>query len=110
MSQPTIPLKALDIETIEARLLQQQAVITGWALDANVPALTQTMVFQDFVDAMVFVNQVAELAETQNHHPDIVIRYNKVTLTLTTHDANGVTDRDFQLAAAINQYGKEGIH
>jgi 4a-hydroxytetrahydrobiopterin dehydratase len=52
---------------------------------------------------MKFVNTVAQQAEAAGHHPDIDIRYNKVRLALTSHDAGGLTDKDFSLAAAINQ-------
>lgn len=58
--------------------------------------------FSNFVEAMQFVNGVAELAEGAGHHPDIDIRYNKVRLALMTHDAGGLTERDFDLAAAID--------
>lgn len=59
--------------------------------------------FPSFKEAITFVNQVAELAEEANHHPDILINYNRVTLTLTTHDEGGLTRRDFALATKINQ-------
>lgn len=57
--------------------------------------------FPDFVAAMDFVNAVAYKAEAAGHHPDIDIRYNKVRLALVSHDAGGLTQRDFDLAAAI---------
>lgn len=57
--------------------------------------------FKDFQAAMNFVNQVATKAETAGHHPDIDIRYNKVRLALVSHDAGGITQRDFDLAAGI---------
>ena len=57
--------------------------------------------FEDFAGAMRFVNRVAKLAEKANHHPDIDIRWNKVTLTLSTHDAGGLTQKDFDLAGQI---------
>jgi 4a-hydroxytetrahydrobiopterin dehydratase len=53
--------------------------------------------------AMVFVNEVADAAEAAGHHPDIDIRWNKVTLALSSHDEGGLTDRDFQLAARIQE-------
>ncbi|MGB0124938.1 MAG: 4a-hydroxytetrahydrobiopterin dehydratase [Silvibacterium sp.] len=59
--------------------------------------------FKDFVGAMIFVNQVAEKAEAAGHHPDIDIRYNKVRLALVSHDAGGLTKRDFDLAASIEK-------
>ena len=56
----------------------------------------------DFTDAIDFVNAVAEIAEEQEHHPDIDIRYNKVKLVLTTHSKGGLTEMDFQLAERID--------
>ncbi len=61
-------------------------------------AIQRTYHFPDFVAAMKFVNAIADSAERDQHHPDILIRYNKVTLTLATHDAGGVTEKDFKLA------------
>lgn len=66
--------------------------------------LQRTFQFDDFVASMAFVNRVAEAAEADEHHPDILVRYNKVTLTMSTHDANGITSRDFRLATAINGF------
>ena len=66
-------------------------------------AIQRTFQFKDFVSAVEFVNKVADLAEAADHHPDILIRYNKVTLTLSTHDAGGVTEKDFALAAQADQ-------
>lgn len=59
--------------------------------------------FKNFKDSMEFINKVAEIAENEDHHPDIFISYNKVLLTLTTHIAKGLTKNDFILAAKINQ-------
>lgn len=58
--------------------------------------------FSNFIAAMAFVNHVAGLAEAMDHHPDILIQYNKVKLTLSTHSAGGLTEKDFQLAAKID--------
>ena len=65
-------------------------------------ALVREFVFADFAGAMAFVNRVAQVAEELNHHPDITIRWNKVTLTLSTHASGGLTGRDFQLAEALD--------
>ena len=62
-------------------------------------ALERELRFSDFAAAMAFVNRVAELAEAENHHPDIVVRYDRVTLRWWTHTAGGITDRDRELAA-----------
>lgn len=61
-------------------------------------ALERTFQFGDFVAALAFVNQVGELAEVENHHPDIAIHYNRVTLRWWTHTAGGITNRDRDLA------------
>ena len=62
-------------------------------------ALERTFEFDDFRAALAFVNRVGELAESENHHPDIAIHYSKVTLRWWTHTAGGITDRDRELAA-----------
>lgn len=61
--------------------------------------IQRTFEFKDFSGAMRFVNVVADEAETRRHHPDILIRYNRVMLTLSTHDAGGITEKDFALAS-----------
>jgi 4a-hydroxytetrahydrobiopterin dehydratase len=66
-------------------------------------ALVRDYAFPDFKAAMWFVNRVADLAEERNHHPDILVHgWNKVRLTLSTHDAGGLTEADHALAAAID--------
>lgn len=62
-------------------------------------ALEREFAFDDFVAALAFVNRVGELAEAENHHPDIAINYNRVTLRWWTHTAGGITDRDRDLAS-----------
>jgi 4a-hydroxytetrahydrobiopterin dehydratase len=62
-------------------------------------ALERTFELASFAEAIAFVNRVAELAESENHHPDIAIAYKKVTLRWSTHSAGGITDRDRELAA-----------
>jgi 4a-hydroxytetrahydrobiopterin dehydratase len=65
-------------------------------------AIRREYQFKDFLEAMAFVNEVAESAEAANHHPDIDIRYNKITLVLTSHDSGGVTQRDLRMAKQIS--------
>ena len=60
--------------------------------------ILRTFKFAGFLHSIAFVNRTAKLAQKLNHHPDIDIRFNKVTLTLTTHDAGGLTEKDFALA------------
>ena len=61
-------------------------------------SIQRTYAFPDFLKSIDFTNKLAAQAEEVQHHPDILIRYNKVTLTLSTHDAGGITDKDFDLA------------
>jgi len=65
--------------------------------------ITKKFKLKDFKEAISFVNKVADLAEAANHHPDIVINYNVVTLTLSTHSQGGVTENDFKLADEIEK-------
>ncbi len=60
--------------------------------------IQRTFQFRNFVESMTFVQEVAGVAESDQHHPDILIRYNKVTLTLSTHDSGGITQKDFDAA------------
>lgn len=75
--------------------------LPGWKLEKG--SLTNTFSFTDFREAMGFVNSVAAEAEKAGHHPDIDIRYNKVTLALASHDAGGITEKDFSMAAQIEK-------
>lgn len=77
------------------------AIIPAWQRRGSV--IRRTYEFADFVAAMKFVNAVARAAEKANHHPDIDVRWNKVTLALTTHDAGGLTAKDFELAARLDR-------
>ncbi len=71
--------------------------LKNWKIENG--ELVRTFQFPDFIGAMAFVNKVAALAEAAGHHPDIDIRYNKVRVALVTHDAGGLTAKDFDLAA-----------
>lgn len=77
------------------------AQVPGWTRRGK--AIRRTFEFKDFVVAMKFVNKVARLAEKAWHHPDIDIRWNKVTLVLSTHSEGGLTAKDFELAAKIDR-------
>lgn len=90
-------MDTLNHEQIEAAL----AELGGWGFVDE--ALVRTFRFADFARAVDFVEALAEVAEEQRHHPDIDIRYNKVTLRLSSHDAGGVTMRDVKLAEGIER-------
>lgn len=80
---------------------EQLARLPGWTAAEGV--LRREFRFPDFRSAMAFVQRVGEAAEEADHHPDIDIRYRRVIVALTTHDAGGLTRRDFELAARIDQ-------
>jgi 4a-hydroxytetrahydrobiopterin dehydratase len=75
--------------------------LPGWERRGN--QIVKSFVRQDFTQAMVFVNEVAGAAEAAGHHPDIDIRWNTIILALSSHDESGLTERDFQLAARIQE-------
>jgi 4a-hydroxytetrahydrobiopterin dehydratase len=75
--------------------------LPGWERRGS--QIVKSFTREDFAHAMVFVNEVAAAAEAAGHHPDIDIRWNKVTLALSSHAEGGLTDRDFQLAARIQE-------
>jgi 4a-hydroxytetrahydrobiopterin dehydratase len=88
-----------------AERLSDDAVAAGlagrpWTREGD--ELVTTVTLEDFSGAMRFVNAVADLAEAANHHPDIAIAWNKVTLHLTSHDAGGLTQKDLDLVAGID--------
>ena len=87
------------VSPTQAELFRQE--VPQWALRGS--ELTREFQFKNFREAMVFVNQVAEVAEAQGHHPDIFISYKIVRLTLTTHKINGLSQNDFIMAARIDQ-------
>jgi 4a-hydroxytetrahydrobiopterin dehydratase len=78
------------------------ATLDGWSADAARPALRRTFLFADFAEAFGFMSRIAILAEKQDHHPEWFNVYNRVEVTLTTHDAGGVTARDVTLARAMD--------
>jgi 4a-hydroxytetrahydrobiopterin dehydratase len=74
----------------------------GWTLDASGKALARTLKFKDFSEAFAFLTRVAMHAEKVDHHPEFTSVWNRVDFRLTSHDAGGVTERDYKLAEAIN--------
>jgi len=86
-----------------AEIKSALALATEWKKTGK--TIGRTFQFKDFPAAIKFVNAIAKLAEQAWHHPDIDIRWNKVTLTLTTHDAGGLTEKDFKLAKQFDQLG-----
>ena len=90
-------MTALTTKEINLRL----KAVPDWAKRGK--TISRTFQFDDFLHSLAFVNRVAKKAQKLNHHPDIDIRYDKVTLTLTTHDAGGLTKNDFILAKQCDE-------
>ena len=85
----------------DSEIQQALGTLKGWQRQGK--AIQRIFEFPDFKAAMEFVNKIADAAEQANHHPDIDIRYNKVTMALVSHDAGGVTQRDVKMARRINE-------
>jgi 4a-hydroxytetrahydrobiopterin dehydratase len=83
----------------DAEIQSRLTRLSGWERRGD--EIRRTFAFADFAGSLAFVNQVGALAEAANHHPDIDVRYSKVTLVLSTHDAGGLTANDFDLAEKI---------
>ena len=79
----------------------QLKTVPDWAQRAH--TIGRTFKFEGFLKSIDFVNRIAKRAQKLNHHPDIDIRFNKVTLTLTTHDDGGITGKDFALARQCDE-------
>jgi 4a-hydroxytetrahydrobiopterin dehydratase len=79
---------------------QEMATLSGWSLDGS--SISKNFTFTNFKESIDFVNKVGEIAEKQAHHPDIIINYNQVRLSITTHSENTLTRKDFQLAKEID--------
>jgi 4a-hydroxytetrahydrobiopterin dehydratase len=75
----------------------------GWTMEHDGKAMVRTLKFKDFSEAFGFLTRVALHAEKQDHHPEFTNVWNRVDFRLTSHDAGGVTDRDIELAGAINR-------
>ncbi|HEV8340432.1 MAG TPA: 4a-hydroxytetrahydrobiopterin dehydratase [bacterium] len=78
-----------------------------WVFEEDGKAVRRQFKLKDFKDAIAFVNAVAEVAEAEDHHPDIFIRYKQVTFTLSTHAIGGLSENDFILAAKIDRLYQE---
>jgi len=86
---------------IDSEIASRLAALPAWRLQSG--ELVRTFSYTDFKEALAFVNRVGLLAEAAGHHPDIDIRYNRVHLALVSHDAGGLTTKDFDLASEIDR-------
>ena len=102
-ASPTAPegRRKLSTDEVASRL----GALPGWSLRRGGGAIERTYQLPSFRASLAFVAYVGELAEAKNHHPDIDVRYSKVTLALSTHDAGGITAKDFELAHMVDAAG-----
>ena len=91
----------MELKLKQTEIRAELGKLTGWKLRGQ--QISKLYVFEDFTQGIKFIDRVARLAEEMNHHPDIDIRYNKIRLTLTTHDEGGLTMKDFTLATTIDR-------
>jgi 4a-hydroxytetrahydrobiopterin dehydratase len=92
----TMKLNATQIQT-------HLSSLTGWTLEADAHAITKTWALPSFDAAVTLFNQIAQLANDQDHHPEVWSSYTQLRVRLWTHDAAGLTDKDFTLAKTIDQ-------
>ena len=85
----------------ESEITKELQMLDNWNLVNT--ALEKEWIFQDFSEAMDFINMIAVIAEKHNHHPELYNVYNKVVLRFYTHDAGGITEKDFEIAKEIDK-------
>ncbi|WP_018183048.1 4a-hydroxytetrahydrobiopterin dehydratase [Kaistia granuli] len=90
----------------EAERATALAGLDGWTLTEGREAITKVFTFGDFQEAFAFMTRVALLAERMNHHPEWANIYRTVTVTLATHDADGLTERDIAMAEAMDRFAR----
>lgn len=94
--------KIQDTDLMDNQEIQEHlTTLSGWEHKAD--TLVKDFNFNNFMESMAFANQIAPLAEEMGHHPDLIISYSKVTVSLTTHEAKAVTQKDFDLALKVDQ-------
>ncbi len=84
-----------------AEIQDRMSKLDNWSLETD--SIVKDKTFMDFKEAMEFVNKIAEIAEKLNHHPAILVNYNKIRISLTTHSAKGLTLKDFEAAEEIDR-------
>jgi 4a-hydroxytetrahydrobiopterin dehydratase len=83
--------------------------LEGWEVSEDGKEIEKTYEFPDFKSALAFVNRVGDIAETEQHHPEIALGWGKVEIELSTHSAGGLTEKDFRLASKIDALGAEMV-
>ncbi len=90
-----------------AQINENLSKLSDWNLEDNGKSIVKNFEFENFREAVNFINKVAEIAEQENHHPDMVLHdYNQLEIKLTTHSAHGLTKKDFDVALKIDELEK----
>ncbi len=90
----------MDILLADDRIVSEMSALPEWSREGGV--ISRTFAFPQYMAGIAFVDKVARLAEEANHHPDMVVKWRKVSISLTTHSKGGLTDNDFALARQID--------
>ena len=100
-------MAAAPAKLTDAEIAQRLGALSGWQRDGN--AITKEFVLGGFTDAAQFIAKIAPVADAMDHHPDVQLyRYKRVKIVLTTHNAGGITQNDFELAAKIDALAPPG--
>ncbi len=92
----------------DGQIAEKLKALSGWEYKDN--AITKLFRFKQFMDGIGFIDRIARIAEAADHHPDITISYTRIRFACSTHSEGGVTDKDFKLAAEIEQAFKSAEH
>ncbi len=92
----------------DGQIAEKLKALAGWEYKDN--AITKLFRFKQFMDGIEFIDRIARIAEAADHHPDITINYTRIRFACSTHSEGGVTDKDFKLAAEIEQAFKSAEH
>ena len=97
------PRKGSALSTAAAKTLTKQ--LAGWTMNAKAKEIRRTFKFKNYYQSMAFVNAVAWIAHGEDHHPDMTVGYNKVTVAFSTHSVGGLSENDFISAAKVDTLG-----
>lgn len=98
-------IKKLDHNSVEKALLN----LPGWSVNNDKIGIEKKFLFDNFIEAWSFMSKVALIAEKMDHHPEWFNVYNKVNVTLSTHDCGGISDNDIKMATFMNNIAKQTV-
>ncbi len=101
--QHCVPCEGRTVPLFRTEAEEHLKEIPSWTLSDDGKTISKTVKFKDFVEAMHFANNIAQVAEMEGHHPDLLIKWGSVTISLSTHAIGGLSENDFILAAKIDQ-------